>query len=145
MSEAPAATEAYQRLVDDFAYLGDWEERYGYVIDLGRGMPPIDESDRTEANKVDGCVSQVWLVPQIERGEGGQLRMQFLGDSDALITRGLIAVLRALYCGVPVEEVGAIDAGAALARLDLESHLSRQRSNGLQAMVKRVQALASGS
>lgn len=138
----PPPPEAFRRVVEDFEYLDDWEERYRYVIELGRDMPPIDESERTEANRVDGCVSQVWLVPGLERDDDGTLRMQFLGDSDALITRGLIAILRALYCGVPAASVEAIDAGGALARLDLDSHLSRQRSNGLQAMVRRVRALA---
>lgn len=142
MSIPTDATEEFRKIVEDFTFLDDWEDRYGYVIELGRDMPSMDESDRTDANKVDGCVSQVWLAPKLERDSEGQLRMQFLGDSDALITRGLIAVLRALYCGLRVREVECIDAGAALAQLDLDSHLSRQRSNGLQAMVKRVRVLA---
>lgn len=133
--------ESFREIVDNFALLEDWEERYRYVIDLGREMPEIAASDRIPANRVDGCVSQVWLVPRIERDPGGTTRFCFEGDSDAHITRGLIAILRALYSGLEPAEVAGIDAAAALGVLELDSHLSPQRSNGLQAMVKRIQRL----
>lgn len=137
--------ESFGEIVDNFALLEDWEERYRYVIDLGREMPEIASSDRVLANKVDGCVSQVWLVPRIEPDPGGTARFFFEGDSDAHITRGLIAILRALYSGLEPAEVARIDAAAALAALELDSHLSPQRSNGLQAMVKRIQGLVAAA
>jgi cysteine desulfuration protein SufE len=104
-------------------------------------MPALDEALRVPATKVEGCASQVWIVPRIA-GEGPSARFDFDGDSDALIVRGLIAVLHALYAGLAPAEVVAVDAGAELARLDLDQHLSSQRSNGLRAMVGRIRALA---
>lgn len=137
--------EPFREIVDNFGLLEDWEERYRYVIDLGREMPEIAASDRVPANKVDGCVSQVWLVPRIESDPAGTQRFFFEGDSDAHITRGLIAILRALYSGLEPAEVGAVDAVSALGALELDSHLSPQRSNGLQAMVKRIQDLVAAA
>ena len=131
------ATPAFEDIADTFAFLDDWEERYRHVIELGRAMPPMDPAVQVPATKVEGCASQVWIMPMIE----GQ-RFDFQGDSDALIVRGLIAVLHALYSGVPVTEVAAIDAHAELGRLGLDSHLSAQRSNGLRAMVERIRVLA---
>ncbi len=131
----------FAEIVECFALLDDWDERYRYVIDLGRELPPLDPRDRTEANRVDGCVSQVWLAPRLVE-EAPEPRLYFEGDSDAHITKGLIAILRALYSGRRVSEIPAIDAEASLGRLDLASHISRQRSNGLQSMVKRIRALA---
>ncbi|PIP97536.1 MAG: cysteine desulfuration protein SufE [Rhodobacterales bacterium CG18_big_fil_WC_8_21_14_2_50_71_9] len=119
------------------AFLDDWEDRYRYVIDLGRAMPPLDPALRTAASKVDGCASQVWIVP---RREGD--RIDFDGDSDAIIVRGLIAVLRALYGGKRAEEILSIDAQGAFARLGLDQALSSQRSNGLRAMVTRLRETA---
>ena len=131
------ATEAFEEIVEDFSFLDDWEDRYATVIDLGKKMDPLDDALKVPATKVSGCASQVWLVPEIEDGT-----FNFKGDSDALIVRGIIAVLKALYAGVPVAEVGAIDAPAELGRLKLEEHLSGQRTNGLRAMVERIQGLA---
>ncbi|PIE08786.1 MAG: cysteine desulfuration protein SufE [Rhodobacterales bacterium] len=131
------ATQAFEEIVEDFSFLDDWEDRYATVIDLGRKMEPLDEALRVPATRVTGCASQVWLVPDIKDGVFG-----FRGDSDALIVRGIIAVLKALYTGVPVSEVAQVDATAELARLKLEEHLSGQRTNGLRSMVERIRLLA---
>lgn len=131
------ASAAFEDVVEDFEFLEDWEERYGHVIELGRAMEPLDEALKVPATKVDGCASQVWLHPKIEAGV-----FSFDGDSDAMIVRGLIAVLRTLYNGLSVAEVGAVDAQAELARLGLDEHLSAQRSNGLRAMIERVRSVA---
>ena len=135
------ATERFEAIADDFAFLDDWEDRYRYVIELGRAMPPLDDALRVPATKVDGCASQVWIVPRVS-GEGAAARFDFDGDSDALIVRGLIAVLHALYAGLAPAAVMSVDAPTELARLDLDQHLSSQRSNGLRAMLARIRALA---
>jgi cysteine desulfuration protein SufE len=135
------ATERFEEIAADFAFLDEWEDRYRYVIDLGRAMPPMDEALKAPATKVDGCASQVWIQPRIA-GAGGAARFDFAGDSDAMIVRGLIAVLHALYAGLSPAAVLAVDAGAELGRLGLDQHLSSQRSNGLRAMVGRIRALA---
>ena len=131
------ATPAFEDIADTFAFLDDWEDRYRHVIELGRAMPPMDPALHVPATKVEGCASQVWIMPQIQEG-----RFDFQGDSDALIVRGLIAVLHALYSGLPVQEVPRVDAPAELGRLGLDAHLSSQRSNGLRAMVKRIRDTA---
>jgi len=131
------ATHAFEEIVEDFSFLDDWEDRYATVIDLGKKMDPLEDALRVPATKVTGCASQVWLVPEITNGV-----FSFRGDSDALIVRGIIAVLKALYAGVPVAQVGRIDATAELARLKLEEHLSGQRTNGLRSMVERIRLLA---
>jgi cysteine desulfuration protein SufE len=132
------ATEAFEDLAETFAFLDDWEDRYRHVIELGKAFPALDDSFRVPALKVQGCASQVWLRPVIDGG-----RFDFQGDSDAMIVRGLIAVLHALYAGLPVAEVARVDAAAELARLGLNDHLSAQRSNGLRAMVERIREVAS--
>lgn len=134
------ATPAFEELAETFAFLDDWEDRYRHVIELGRAMPPLAEEFRVPALKVDGCASQVWLRPVVEGG-----RFDFQGDSDAMIVRGLIAVLHALYAGVPVAEISRVDAPAELGRLGLNDHLSSQRSNGLRAMVERIRKVAAGA
>ncbi|GGF72120.1 cysteine desufuration protein SufE [Paracoccus acridae] len=131
------ATQAFEDIAETFDFLDDWEERYRHVIELGRAMPPMDPALQVPATKVEGCASQVWIMPRIENG-----RFDFQGDSDAMIVRGLIAVLHALYSDVPVAEVGRIDAQAELARLGLDEHLSSQRSNGLRAMIQRIRQLS---
>jgi cysteine desulfuration protein SufE len=133
MSELPdfASIEA------DISFLDEWEDRYRYVIDLGRRMAPMPDALKTAATKVDGCASQVWIAPRAEAG-----RIDFMGDSDAAIVRGLIAVLKALYGGRTPAEALAIDAPAAFARLGLDQALSSQRSNGLRAMVNRLREIA---
>ena len=131
------ATEAFEEIVEDFEFLEDWEDRYRYVIDRGKAMAPLDDALKVPATKVDGCASQVWLHPRIENGT-----FSFEGESDAMIVRGLIAVLKALYNGRPVAEVPKVDAHGELARLGLNDHLSSQRSNGLRAMVERIRNVA---
>ena len=128
---------SFDDIAADMDFLDEWEDRYRYVIDLGRAMPPLDEALRTEASRVQGCASQVWLVPSWQ-GD----RLDFQGDSDAMIVRGLIAVLHALYSGKTAREILAVDAPAALARLGLDQALSTQRSNGLRAMVERLRETA---
>ena len=135
------ASPAFEDLADTFAFLDDWEDRYRHVIDLGKAMPPLDEAVKVPATKVEGCASQVWFLPRIE-GQGPDGRFGFQGDSDAMIVRGLIAVLHALYDGLTLAEVGRVDAPAELGRLGLNEHLSSQRSNGLRAMVERIRLLA---
>jgi cysteine desulfuration protein SufE len=131
------AQPACEDIVEDFEFLEDWEERYRHVIEQGKAMPALDDALKVPATKVDGCASQVWLHPRIEGGV-----FSFQGDSDALIVRGLIAVLHALYDGLPVAEVPGVDAGGELARLGLNDHLSAQRSNGLRAMIERIRLVA---
>jgi cysteine desulfuration protein SufE len=133
---------SFEDIVADFELLEDWEDRYRYVIELGREMAPLPDERKTAAAKVEGCASQVWLVPEVIRDSDGRDCLHFQGDSDAMIVRGLIAVLRALFSGRPVSEVPGVDAAGQLARLGLEQHLSSQRSNGLRAMVRRLNDLA---
>jgi len=133
------ASAAFEDIADTFEFLDDWEDRYRHLIEMGRDMPALDESHKVPATKVKGCASQVWLVPRLEEG-----RLYFDGDSDAMIVRGLIAVLRALYGGLTPAEVSAVDARAELGRLGLNDHLSAQRSNGVRAMVERIGLFASG-
>ena len=138
------ATEAFEDIADTFAFLDDWEDRYRHVIELGKAMPAMDAAFHVPATKVDGCASQVWILPRIE-GQGGGARFDFQGDSDALIVRGLIAVLHALYAGLAAGDVLKVDATAELKRLGLDEHLSSQRSNGVRAMVERIRKLATES
>ena len=129
------ATEAFEEIAETFDFLDDWEDRYAHVIDMGREMEPLDEALRVPATKVNGCASQVWLVPQVDAGV-----FSFKGASDAMIVSGLIAILQALYNGLPVDEVSQVDARAEFERLGLNDHLSAQRSNGLRAMIERIRA-----
>ncbi len=133
-------TPAFEELVETFAFLDDWEDRYRHIIEIGRAMPPLDDAYKVPALKVQGCASSVWLRP-IPKGE----LFDFQGESDAQIVRGLIAVLHALYSGLPLHGVAAIDAPAQMARLGLTEHLSSQRSNGLRAMVQRIRESAAAA
>jgi cysteine desulfuration protein SufE len=126
--------DTLEDLAAEFDVLGDWEERYRYVIDLGRELAPLSETERGDANKVRGCASQVWLVTE-PQADGS---LQFRGDSDAHIVRGLIAVLLRLYSGRSPREILAFDAKAAFEKLGLAGALSAQRSNGLASMVTRI-------
>ena len=135
------AQDAFEDIADTFEFLDDWEDRYRHVIDLGKAMPPLEEHFRVPATKVEGCASQVWLLPEIE-GEGPKAVLHFRGDSDAMIVRGLIAILIALYDGLTMREVLGVDATVELERLGLNDHLSSQRSNGLRAMILRIRDLA---
>jgi cysteine desulfuration protein SufE len=138
----PSAIDAtLDELAETFELLGDWEERYRHVIDLGRELAPLSEAERSDANKVRGCASQVWLVSETD--SDGALR--FRGDSDAHIVRGLIAILMSLYSGRAPAEILAFDARRAFIRLGLTGALSQQRSNGLFSMVERIRRDAAGA
>ncbi len=131
-----AEAKPIETLIEDFSFLDDWEDRYRYVIELGKTLSPLADSERTEANKVRGCASQVWLVT--ERQPDG--RLVFRGDSDAHIVRGLIAILFLLFSGRSADEIVSTDVRPVLARLGLEEHLTPQRSNGVKSMVQRIKA-----
>jgi len=135
---------SYDDLVENFAYLDDWEERYRYVIELGKALTPLDDARKNDANKVDGCVSRVWIDSRAVE-ETGATRIEFDGDSDAHIVRGLIAILHVMLSGQPAKEIAAKDVAAELQRLDLAAHLSPQRSNGLGAMIERIKGVAAAS
>ena len=132
--------ETLDQIRTDFAFLDDWEDRYRYVIELGRTLTSLPESQRTETNKVRGCASQVWLATLVEEGPGGQSRLSFLGDSDAHIVKGLIAILFAVHSGQTAREILATDAQAIFGTLGLNEHLTPQRSNGLASMMSRIRS-----
>ncbi len=131
-------------IIDNFSVLDDWEDRYRYLIELGRGLEPLQDGERTPGTKVRGCASQVWLISEAER-EGTDATLHFRGDSDAHIVRGLIAVLFALYSGKRAGEILKTDEKAVFAKLGLNSHLTPQRSNGLASMVARIKADAASA
>ncbi|UYN99674.1 MAG: SufE family protein [Devosia sp.] len=133
MTHPPAFTE----ISDNLSFLDDWEDRYRYLIELGQALPKLDPAERVDANKVNGCVSQVWLVAD-PKGQGAQTTLGFRGESDAMIVQGLVAVLLALYSGRPASEIAETDAIALFDELGLREHLTSQRSNGLVAMVGRI-------
>jgi cysteine desulfuration protein SufE len=124
----------FEKIVDDFNFLDDWEDKYRYVIEEGKKMPALDGSLKVDSNKVNGCASQVWLQFSVSD------TLYFDGDSDAIIVKGLIAVLRKLYNGTPIDQIKSISASENLKRLGLDDHLSNQRSNGVKAMVERIQS-----
>ncbi len=126
---------------DDFEFLDDWEDRYRYVIELGRTLAPLPPDGHCEDNKVRGCASQVWLTTDIQPNAAGDPAiLHFCGDSDAHIVRGLIAILFAIYSDKSAADIIAIDAAAIFAELGLKEHLTPQRSNGFAAMVERIRA-----
>lgn len=125
-------------IIENFSYLDDWEDRYRYVIELGRTLEPIDETARTDANKVLGCASQVWLETKVDRDGQGEPILSFRADSDAHIVRGLIALILALYSGKSSTDILATDAEALFDKLGLSAHLTRQRTNGTRSMVERI-------
>jgi cysteine desulfuration protein SufE len=137
---APGSTTTIDEIIDNFSLLEEWDDRYRYVIELGRGLAPLDERDRNEANKVQGCASQVWMATTVRPGGAGGPVMTFSGDSDAHIVRGLIAILFALFSGKPAREILATDAIALFNRLGLREHLTPQRSNGFRSMVDRIRS-----
>jgi len=127
-------------IIDNFSLLDDWDDRYRYVIELGRNLAPLPDEARSDINKVQGCASQVWLDTKIEpNGKAGPV-LRFRGDSDAHIVRGLIAILLALYSGRPAGEILETDAIAVFERLALREHLTPQRSNGFRSMVERIKS-----
>jgi cysteine desulfuration protein SufE len=125
---------------DNFALLDDWDDRYRYVIELGRTLDPMPEAEHCAANKVQGCASQVWLSRKLARDSTGKPVLGYLGDSDAHIVRGLIAILLTLYSGRPAQDILSTDAVAVFDELGFREHLTPQRSNGLRAMVERIRA-----
>jgi cysteine desulfuration protein SufE len=128
-----------EEIIDNFAVLDDWDDRYRYLIELGRELPPLAEAAHSEANKVQGCASQVWLDTQVRRDGNGPV-LSFAGDSDAHIVRGLIAILFAIFSGRPARDILATDALALFERMGLREHLTPQRSNGFRSMVERIRA-----
>lgn len=129
------ATPSFDDIAADFAFIDDWDEKYRYLIDLGRRLEPLADEEHSDANKVRGCASQVWLV---EGEEDGKLTLR--GDSDAAIVKGLVAVVIAMFGGRTKEEVQALDADTKLAELDLADHITPQRSNGVASMIRRLKA-----
>ncbi|HEY6259715.1 MAG TPA: SufE family protein [Xanthobacteraceae bacterium] len=127
-------------IIDDFSLLADWDDRYRYVIELGRSLAPLTAQEHSDTNKVQGCASQVWLATKVAPNGAGGPVLIFLGDSDAHIVRGLIAILLMVYSGKPAREILGIDAVALFERLGLREHLTPQRSNGFRAMVERIKA-----
>ena len=133
-------TMTIDEIIENFALLEEWDDRYRYVIELGRSLMPLNERDRRDANKVQGCASQVWLATTVgPNGQGGPV-LSFVGDSDAHIVRGLIAILFAIYSGRHAREILATDAVALFERLGLREHLTPQRSNGFRSMVERIKS-----
>ena len=133
---------AIDEIVENFALLDEWDDRYRYVIERGRTLPPLAENAHVDANKVQGCASQVWLLTRVEpNGSAGPI-LSFEGDSDAYIVRGLIAILFALYSGKAAREILATDALALFDRIGLRENLTPQRSNGLRSMVERIRTEA---
>src|SRR5262249_42404042 len=125
---------------DNFDLLEEWDDRYRYVIELGRTLQPMEEAEHSLTNKVQGCASQVWLATTIARGQSGEPVLTFIGDSDAHIVRGLIAILFALFSGKPARDILQTDAIAVFDSLGFREHLTPQRSNGLRSMVERAKA-----
>jgi cysteine desulfuration protein SufE len=137
---SPDSLTTLDEIVDNFSLLEEWDDRYRYVIELGRGLSPLAERDRSEANKVQGCASQVWLATTVHpNGQGGPM-LTFSGDSDAHIVRGLIAILFAMFSGKQARDILSTDAIAVFERLGLREHLTPQRSNGFRSMVERIRA-----
>jgi cysteine desulfuration protein SufE len=133
------STAAIDDIIENFSLLDEWDDRYRYVIELGRKLPPFPDELRTDVNKVQGCVSQVWLATSVQRGDG-EARLRFVGDSDAHIVRGLVAILIALLSGRTASEIAHDNPIALFERLGLGEHLTPQRSNGFRSMVARMRA-----
>ncbi|MDM9627093.1 SufE family protein [Rhizobium sp. S152] len=125
------------QIIDDFSFLDDWEDRYRYVIELGKALPDLPEEKKTTANKVMGCASQVWLVTHVSDDSDNPV-LTFEGDSDAHIVRGLVAIVLATYSGKTASEIAALDAFEVFSKVGLVENLSAQRSNGLRSMVNRI-------
>ncbi len=134
---APASTPI-DEIIENFSLLDDWDDRYRYVIELGRGLAPLEDADRTDTNKVQGCASQVWLATTSRPNGSAGPELSFTGDSDAHIVRGLIAILFALYSGKSAADILAADAVVLFEQLGLREHLTPQRSNGFRSMVERI-------
>ncbi len=130
-----------EKIISDFEFLDEWEDRYRYIIELGRSLEPLSDEDRSDENKVEGCASQVWLATRVGPNGGGEgPRLSYIGDSDAHIVRGLIAILFAIYSNKPASEIINTDAHAVFRDLGLGEHLTPQRSNGFASMVERIRS-----
>lgn len=127
-------------IIENFELLDEWDDRYRYIIELGRNLPDLPDAARTEANKVRGCASQVWLSTDTKPNGADGPVLEFQGDSDAHIVRGLIAILFALYSGKPARSILAVDAQKLFEQLGLREHLTPQRSNGFRSMIDRIQS-----
>lgn len=133
-------TMTIEEIRDNFSLLDEWDDRYRYVIELGRTLAPMSEEEHSTANKVQGCASQVWLSRKIDRAGNGEPRLHYLGDSDAHIVRGLIAILLTLYSDRTPKEILATDAAAIFDEFGFREHLTPQRSNGLRSMIERIRS-----
>lgn len=127
-------------IIENFEFLDDWDDRYRYLIELGRTLTPLPDGAHNETNRVRGCASQVWLETHVDRDDSGEPRLTFLGDSDAHIVRGLVALTLAIFSGLTARGILDADAHAVFERLGLGAHLTPQRSNGLRSMVERIKA-----
>ena len=136
---------AIEEIIDNFSVLDDWDDRYRYLIELGRELPPLAESAHNDANKVQGCASQVWLDTDVRPNGADGPVLTFVGDSDAHIVRGLIAILFAVFSGKTAKRILATDALALFEKMGLREHLTPQRSNGFRAMVERIRAEANAA
>ena len=136
------AQQDFEQLAEDFAFLDDWEDRYRYIIELGKALPSLPEEERTDQARVHGCVSQVWIVTDVDNAGGEDAVVHMRADSDAMIVRGLIAILLTLVSGRKAREILDMDIEGAIGRLGLKEHLTPQRANGLAAMIARIKAEA---
>jgi len=137
-----AMQPSLDEILENFELLDEWDDRYRYLIELGRTLEPLPEEARTDANKVRGCASQVWLDTRVVRQPGQEPVLEFLGDSDAHIVRGLVALTFAVFSGRPARTILETDAHAIFKQLGLSEHLTPQRSNGLRSMVERIKSEA---
>jgi len=137
-TERFAGAMTIDEIIENFSFLDDWDDRYRYVIELGRGLSPLPDAARSDANKVQGCASQVWLATHVKPDGAAGPTLTFVGDSDAHIVRGLIAILFAIYSGKSARDILSTDAVAVFERLGLREHLTPQRSNGFRSMVERI-------
>ena len=140
MSAMADYAQNIQDMLDDFSFLDDWEDRYMHVIEMGKSLAPLSDSERNQTTKVNGCVSQVWLVTEVS--DDAPVIFRYRGDSDAHIVKGLVAIALTIFSGRTAQEIADIDAGVILAQLGLAEHLSPQRSNGLNAMIARIKSEA---
>lgn len=136
---------AIDEIIENFALLDEWDDRYRYLIELGRGLEPLPDAARNDVNKVQGCASQVWLSTSVKPDGAGGPVLTFVGDSDAHIVRGLIAVLFALFSGKHAKDILSTDAISLFGKLGLKEHLTPQRSNGFRSMVERIRRDATGA
>ncbi len=138
-------TTAITDILEGFEFLEDWEDRYRYVIELGRELEPLTDDERSEENRVHGCVSQVWLSKSIQKDSDKGPILFYKGDSDAHIVRGLVAIVLAQYSGVSAQEILETDIESIFNKIGLKEHLTPQRSNGLSSMVQRIKDDASAA